>query len=255
MTRVFTDQDLRELEQFELNGPDVHHLKNVMRMNPGDRFWVADRNCCDYLVEIVEFQEGSIRVGIVQKHENQAELPVRVTLCQAVAKGDKMDVLIRQSVELGIAAVCVFSSDHAQVRLSGDKLKKRLLHWQNIAEAAAKQSGRGMIPQVDYAASTEEMVEFMLSQDVAFVPYEGERKLHLRVFLQSALPALQGKDNATLAYAIGPEGGYSAREADLLEKAGVPSVSLGPRILRTETAGPAVQAVLASALDPAEKSD
>lgn len=255
MSRVFTDQDLRKRMRFQLSGADVHHLKNVLRMEAGDRFWVADRCGFDYLAEILAFRDGSLEAGIVERFQNQSELPVRVTLCQALARGEKMDLLIRQSVELGVASVLAFASDHAQLRLSGDKLRKRMEHWQNIAEAAAKQSGRGMIPELRYAASTEEVIEFMLSRDAAFVPYEGERSLHLREYIRKTLPQLQSRTDGTLAYAVGPEGGYAARELDLLEKAKLPLVSLGPRILRTETAGPAVQAVLAAALDPAETND
>ena len=243
MSRYFLDEDLREVNEFRLKGPDLHHLKNVMRQKTGDFFTVIDACAWEYEAEILAYEGEEAHAAIVSRAPSESELPVKITLCQALARGEKMDTLIRQAVELGASAVLTFASDHAQVKLSGSKLERRISHWQAVAEAAAKQSGRAMIPEINYLDSTDKMIGFMQNQSVAFVPYEAEKEKSLKAFLK-----VKGVDenSESLAFAIGPEGGFSARECDLFAESGIETVSLGPRILRTETAGPAVMAVLAA---------
>lgn len=248
MGRFFLEQDLSCSDFFEISGADFHHLKDVLRAEAGTKVEVCDQCGFDYLGIIEEIGRGSLRCRILSRCENTREFPLDIILCQALAKGDKMDRLIRQSVELGVTEIAAFSSDHCQIRAENEKLSKKVARWQGISESAAKQSGRGCIPKVNALASFKEAAELLCTCDVSFMPYEGERTLFLWQFLQENGMREKTKNGKRLrcAFVIGPEGGFSAAECALAQEKGIASVSLGPRILRTETAGPAVLAQLSA---------
>lgn len=219
-----------------ITGGDVNHIRNVLRMKPGEELSVSDgRDGREYRCGILGLEEDRILCELRFIKEDKVELPSRVYLFQALPKGDKMEFIIQKAVELGVFQVIPVAAKRCIAKLEGRKAASKIQRWQGIAEAAAKQSRRAVIPQVTEAEEFSEAVGRASGMDVRLIPYElAEDMSRTRKGMESLKP---GQD---IAVFIGPEGGFEPSEIQMALAAGVEPITLGKRILRTETAGLAV---------------
>ncbi len=221
-----------------IEGGDVNHIKNVLRMKVGEEIAVNNgQDGREYRCGIVSLHEDRIICQLRFIKEDSVELPVKVYLFQGLPKGDKMELVIQKAVELGVHAVIPVAAKRCVVRLDEKKARAKVLRWQGIAQAAAKQSRRGIIPAVSEVMSFEGAVKLASSMDVKLIPYELAQDMDkTRQLIESLKPG------QSAAVFIGPEGGFEEQEVELAKEAGIVPVTLGKRILRTETAGLAVMA-------------
>ena len=221
-----------------IEGGDVNHIKNVLRMKVGEEIAVNNgQDGREYRCGIVSLHEDRIICQLRFIKEDSVELPVKVYLFQGLSKGDKMELVIQKAVELGVHAVIPVAAKRCVVRLDEKKARAKVLRWQGIAQAAAKQSRRGIIPAVSEVMSFEGAVKLASSMDVKLIPYELAQDMDkTRQLIESLKPG------QSAAVFIGPEGGFEEQEVELAKEAGIVPVTLGKRILRTETAGLAVMA-------------
>ena len=215
-----------EGEQVRITGPDVNHMKNALRMKAGEQFLVSDGQGGDYLCRLEELDAGRALGRILEKRES-AELPSSIWLYQGLPKSDKMEFIIQKAAELGAAAVVPFVTSSTVVQL------ERVRRWQAIAESGAKQSKRSRIPQVGEVLTFEEALEDMERRgfDFKLVPYENQEGMAATKRIFDSL-----KPGMSVAVMIGPEGGFDPLEIEKAQEAGAEPISLGRRILRTETA-------------------
>lgn len=228
-----TNQNLQNHE-ITILGEDVNHIKNVLRKRMGEQITICNTdNAKDYLCEIVQLEDTAIRCNIVQELEDNAESDVKVTIFQGLPKADKMEWIIQKSVELGVYDITPVEMKRCVVKLNNKDKKKKLERWQKIAEVAAKQSGRNRIPKLNDIISIQNICNLCHEYDIVIVAYENEKQNKLRDELEKI--KLKQIDNLKIAILIGPEGGIDTSEIELLKQNNVKIVTLGDRILRTET--------------------
>ena len=175
MVQIFADVSAMRDGLLAIGGSDYNHIRNVLRMHPGEELTVrtGDEGGEEYLFEIVSFTDAQVNCRLLSVKESESELPVRVLLFQGLPKSDKMDFIIQKSVEMGAAEIIPVEMHRSIVKLTGDKRRKRIVRWQAIAESAAKQSKRAVIPQVQDILSMKEALEYAASRaDVILLPYE-----------------------------------------------------------------------------------
>ena len=232
MPRFFIRQDQISEENGEriitIVGDDAHHISRSLRMASGEVIEVVDMQKNLYTCELFGFFDGYVTSKIISQDKADTEPPHFIRLYQALAKGDKMETIIQKSIECGACEIVPFSSERCVVKLDKKDEQKKIDRWQKIAEGAAKQSGRGIVPQVKSVLSFKELLG-KLDGTVLFC-YEGEDVKTIREALKNA------KIQGDVSIIIGSEGGFSKKEAELLTEAGAISVGLGKRILRCETA-------------------
>ena len=201
----------------------------------GELIQISDGLGSDYLCRIEHMENSQVEAAIVEK-TGSGELPVRIYLFQGLPKSDKMELIIQKAVELGVYSVIPTATKNAVVKLDGKKEKSKLDRWQAIAESGAKQSKRGIIPQIERVMSFQEALQFAAGLDAVWIPYEHESGM------ESTRKALEqiGPQTGSLGIFIGPEGGFDENEIQLAREMGAAPISLGKRILRTETAAIAV---------------
>ncbi len=224
-------------DRLYIGGGDALHISSVLRMNAGDRIVVCDMKRCDYSCRILSASKDTTELCVedIAPCENEPEL--ETVLFQGIVKGDKMDTVIQKAVELGVTKIIPVECERSVVKLSREKAKTRVERWQKIAYEAAKQCGRGIIPKVSEVVSFDECAISLCTFGVFFACYEGETVVSIKNMICR-------KDYKSCAFLIGPEGGISNPEVELLQKLNIPCVSLGRLILRTETAGAAVLSML-----------
>ena len=218
-----------------ITGEDVNHIKNVLRMKAGEEISlvVPDENK-EYRCAIKEFSEEQVECELLFIKENEVELPVEIILYQALPKLDKMEIIIQKAVELGAARIVPVAAKRSVVKLDKDKQGRKLTRWEKIAEAAAKQSKRGIIPKISEVMTVSEALKDAAECNIRLFPYElcpAEEMGNTRQIIRNIKPGDR------VAVFIGPEGGFSDEEAEEAVQAGFVPVTLGRRILRTETAG------------------
>ena len=223
-----------------LTGQDVRHITRVLRLGPGARLVVSDNQDRNLLCEIAETGPDFVRVKIVSEELPSVEMDRRVFLFQGLPKSDKMDYIVTKCVELGVTGIVPVEMERCVVRLEEKKKQSRRERWQKLAESAAKQSGRGIIPEVEEVLSFEAALRKAAGMERILVPYESAENMAYTREMLAGVPA--GSDVAVF---IGPEGGFDSREIEKLREAGAGIITLGPRILRTETAGLALLAMAA----------
>lgn len=227
-----------------ITGPDVNHGKNVLRMKPGEELFISDGTGRDYRCQIRSLDPEQILADILEQEPEGRELPSAITLYQGLPKSDKMELIIQKAVELGVSRIVPVATKYAVVKLDAKKEESKRKRWQAIAESAAKQSKRSRIPEVSPVLSLHEALREAAAGDVGFFAYEhqdgmaGTRRELSRV-----------KAGQEIAVFVGPEGGFEKDEVLAAEAAGIRPVSLGKRILRTETAGLALLSVLMMKLE------
>ena len=217
---------------------DVHHITHVLRKGVGDSLTVCDGRGMDYTCVILEITPGEDRVvaKVESTQHSDTEPTTKITLFQSMPKADKMEFVLQKGIEVGISSFQPFFSERSLIHLDTGKAKQKVERWNKIAEAAAKQSGRGLVPPVYEVATFKEAVKKLEEFDLNLLCYEDARKTSLKTILRETEQKL-GHVPASVSVWIGPEGGFAPSEVDLLTKLGAKLCGLGPRILRTETAG------------------
>lgn len=238
MHRFFITPHEIKGDRVTIAGGDFHHITRVLRLGPGDKIVAILPQEKEFTVEIVLVGPDRLVGRILGQARPLAEPPVEVTLAQALVKGDKFDYIIQKATELGVAQFIPFQAEHSVVRLDEEKAEERRLRWQKIAREAAEQSGRLSLPLVREVTTLPQILEAAGSYDLGLFLWEKEEEQGLKRVLQSARGARR------LLLVVGPEGGFSRSEAALAREKGLKPVSLGPRILRTETAGPVAVALV-----------
>ena len=239
MPRFFVDKEKITDKEIILDGIDVNHIKNVLRMKPGETLTLCDGEGTDYECEIMELGRDEISMNILSSAASCTELPKKLYLFQALPKSDKMELIIQKAVELGVYEIIPVQTARCIVKLEPKKEAKKIARWQQIAESAAKQSGRGIIPKIKEPMSYKEALGYAAGLDRAVIPYE---KAEGMAFTRNIIKDFGDKDS--IGIFIGPEGGFEDKEIASAIDAGVTPITLGRRILRTETAGLMILSVL-----------
>lgn len=226
-----------QLGDYTITGDDARHIARSLRMMPGEAITLSNGKMQDYKGEIAEIlPHGDVRIKIASCVPCLAEPPIKITLCQGITKGDKMDLIVQKAVEVGVARVVPVLTARCVSRPDEKSTMKKLDRWRKIAKSAAEQSGRGIVPQIMHMITIKKAMESIQTADDSIVFYErGEKSLH------SCLAGVG--DNLNIF--IGPEGGFDYAEVEALVARGAKVATLGHRILRTETAGMAAISMIA----------
>ena len=230
MFNFFAEENAKQNSQYIIKGADYNHIKNVLRMNIGDTCLISCGGQSD-LCRINAFYEDAVSLEIVEENYNDTELPVKIYLFQGLPKGDKMEYIIQKCVELGVFAIVPVEMKHCIVKLDDKKAKSKVSRWQSISESAAKQSKRNIIPEIMEVCCFDKAIEIAKKLDLIMVPYENKDGMKATV---EALESL--KSAKSVGIFIGPEGGFAEKEIEKAVSADAKIISLGKRILRTETA-------------------
>lgn len=230
MFQFFVEPDQIQEKEIAITGSDVNHIKNVLRMRVGEEVRISDNAGSDFYCAISRIESERIILTVLRKAEG-TEPSLQITLFQGLPKGDKMELVIQKAVELGVSEIIPVAMKHCVVKLDEKRAKAKQARWQAIAESAAKQSKRSIIPTVGMPMSFTQAAEYAKKLDIRILPYENQRGMaHTREVFGSI------QKGASVGIFIGPEGGYDSTEI-ALAKEDMEMVSLGSRILRTETAG------------------
>ena len=222
-----------------INGTDVNHIKNVLRMKCGEDVWISDGGEKEYHCRIEELGDDEVLLHILYAQEPKYELPNKIYLFQGLPKQDKMELIVQKAVELGVYQVIPVATKRAVVKLDAKKAKKKVERWQQIAVSAAKQAGRGIIPAVGEVCTYAQALKYAEELDVVLIPYElAEGMEETKQIIAEIRPG------QSVGIFIGPEGGFEKEEVEQAVKAGAEPLTLGKRILRTETAGLTMLSVL-----------
>ncbi len=229
-------------DKITISGGDAVHIAKVLRLTEGDKITLCDGVGLDYAGEITESNKDSVTVNILSKTPCLAEPSVSVTLFQGLPKQGKMDFIIEKCTELGISRIVPVMMHRCVANVRDEKAEKKLSRWRKIAAESVKQCGRGVIPEINDVLSFQDAVRMATDLELCLAAYENERNVSLK-------SALSGKSPKSVGIFIGPEGGFEESEIKMLLSTGIPSVTLGRRILRTETAGQAVLTAIMYELD------
>lgn len=230
MFNFFVDKEKFFNDRFIISGSDYNHIKNVLRMNIGDTFLVSSGGT-SHLCRLANFENDTVIAEIIEENANATELPVKLYLFQGLPKADKMEFIIEKAVELGVNSIIPTEMEHCVVKLDAKKKAAKVERWQKIAESAAKQSKRNIIPQIHDCMSFKSALEFAKELDLLLVPYECANGM---AATKEALKKIKG--GVSVGIVIGPEGGFAKSEIEAAQNNGGTVISLGKRILRTETA-------------------
>lgn len=234
MNRFFIDRELIKASQAVIYGDDVQHISKVLRLREGQRINLCDKVGLDYIAEIQSVSNKLVELNIIDKYPSKGEAKINTVLYQGIPKSTKMDLIIQKSTEMGIKKIVPVTTLRSIVKFESEKdIKKKVERWSKIAEEAAKQSKRGIIPHIEKPMTLEKAIEDAKNLDISLVAYEQEEYNSIKATLNKHTPA-------SIGFFVGPEGGFEASEIDNATKNGILSVSLGNRILRTETAGLAI---------------
>lgn len=232
MHRFFIQHSQIQGSRLYVEGPDVNHIKNVLRMKRGDQVMVSDGEGMQYLCALESFTDGLVWFEIVDTWKENRELSSKLYLFQGLPKSDKMELIIQKATELGVYEVVPVVTGRTVVRLDEKKAQKKTARWNAIAESAAKQSGRSRIPRVREAMIFSEALASAGELDVLLIPYEKAEGM------EATRQVIEGiRPGQSVGIFIGPEGGFEEAEVEQAVALGAAPVTLGRRILRTETAG------------------
>lgn len=237
MQRYFVSPGQLTDTEAVITGDDAHHIANVMRARTGDSIIVSDGVSREALAAVSEIGKGRVTAAVIELRPPSAEPAILVTIAQSLPKGDKMETVIQKGTEIGAVRFVPFVSERTVVQYDAKKESKRLERWHKIAKEAAEQAHRGQVPDVELPQTWKQLLQSARQADKAFFCYEKEAGSQLRTALHSAISARGGSAGMRVMLIVGPEGGFTEREAQEAEEAGCVPVKLGARILRTETAG------------------
>ncbi|HIT89832.1 MAG TPA: 16S rRNA (uracil(1498)-N(3))-methyltransferase [Candidatus Merdenecus merdavium] len=239
MHHFFVHPNQIQERRITIEGMDVNHMKNVLRMKLGEEVLISDGTSKDYICTVAEIEKNQIYLDIIQSVEGDRELSSRIYLFQGLPKGDKMELIIQKAVELGVYEVIPVAMKRCVVKLDKKKETSKGKRWKDIAKEAAKQSKRNLIPEVHGVLTYKEALEYGKDLDIKLIPYELATGM---VRTKEVISNIKPGQN--IGIFIGPEGGFEEEEIALGEENGFSPITLGKRILRTETAGLAILAIL-----------
>lgn len=229
MPRFFVSRESISDGQATITGKDAYHIARSLRMAEGDEVYLSDGEGVEYLATLTRIRDEECICSITREQESSAEPKMNITLYMAYPKGDKLETVIQKAVELGATRIVPFESSRCIKRPKADKVAKQTERLSRIAEEAAKQCGRAIIPEVSFPLEYREMLADAALSELSLICYERESHLSLKETLRSTKPK-------SISVIVGCEGGFSLEEIEEALKAGCRSVSLGNRILRCETA-------------------
>lgn len=239
MHRFFVEESQIEGTNIHIIGQDAHHIKNVLRMRPKEKILISDGDKTEYTCYIEELSEDEVLAKVMFAKESGLELPSKIYLFQCIPKNDKMELIIQKAVELGACEIIPVAASRCVVKLDAKKEASKLKRWNGISESAAKQSKRMYIPEVTSVMKFQEALEYAKKIDVKLIPYE------LAKGMEATRECISGiQPGQSVAIFIGPEGGFEESEVQMAMDAGFLPITLGKRILRTETAGFTVLSIL-----------
>ena len=239
MYHFFAEHENISDDYIDIRGGDVNHIKNVIRLKAGDEVLISSGDNYDYLCSIERISDDVVTAKIIETREKMNELPVKVYLFQGLPKADKMELIIQKMVELGVYEIVPVSMKRSVVRLDEKKARTKTTRWNAISESAAKQSKRSIIPNVSEVLSFKQALEKAKELDVLLLPYEcAEGTAYTRMVVSKIKPG------QSVGIFIGPEGGFDGDELKLANEAECNIITLGKRILRTETAGMMLMSVI-----------
>lgn len=225
--------DENESQQIFISGEDALHISKSLRMMPGEYLTVCDSNNYEYKCVISSINEKEVILSVCSRELSSSEASIKVILYQCLTKSDKFDSIIQKAVEIGVHKIVPVLSERCISRPDNNSIEKKIIRWQKISKEAAKQSGRAVIPKVSALLNFNEAIYEMSERKGSFICYEGDCAISLKQFLAQ---------NVLLDYCfmIGPEGGFSLKETENAKEKAIPLLTLGKRILRTETASSVV---------------
>lgn len=230
MNNFFVDENSKNGNTYQITGADYNHIANVLRMKKGDTFLISD-NGQSHLCRIDDISCECVTAEIIEENYQNTQLPVKIYLFQGLPKSDKIELIIQKCVELGVHSVIPVEMSRCVVTLDNKKKQSKVSRWQSIAESAAKQSKCSIVPEIGQVMTYKQALQKASGLDLILVPYENERGM---AATKDALNKIQS--GMSVGIFIGPEGGFDEKEITLADEAGGLRISLGKRILRTETA-------------------
>lgn len=231
MYHFFVSEEQINGENAYIEGSDVNHIANVLRMKPGEELLISVKGDWDYLCKIVDIETDRVNLKVLESME-QRELPVNITLLQGIPKSDKLEMIIQKAVELGVSEIIPVKTKRVVVKIDEKKVDTKVNRWNAIAESAAKQSKRSIVPKVYEPMSIDNALEIVKDFGVKLIPYENADGI------DKTRKILDNMDKTkNIAVFIGPEGGFEELEVERIKNSGFEVITLGKRILRTETAG------------------
>lgn len=250
MYHFFTETELFTESEVTIVGSDMNHIKNVLRMKPGEKVLVSDGKGINYFCELTEIGPDAVKAAILPDEVEDTELPVEVVLYQGLPKGDKMELIIQKCVELGVSRIVPVDMARCVMKLDAKKEGNKIKRWYGVSESAAKQSKRMIVPEISGVMKYKAAIEEAKTADLAIVPYEAAETLDGVTGMELTRRLIQGLNpGQKCAVFIGPEGGFAESEIELALENGLQPVTLGKRILRTETAGMFVLSAIGFALE------
>lgn len=244
MPRFFLDASRFDSDSVIIDGENARHISKALRMRVADVVTLCDGENNEYLCELVSFTENDVVARVIEKKPCTAEPPYRVTLLQCLPKSDKLELVIQKSVELGVHRIIPVESSRCIVKLDDKNAAKKVERWQKIANEAAGQCGRGILPKICMPMDLKSALMLPKEGDLCLFCYEDER-------IKNICEVVSDKQNKTkdIYVLIGSEGGFSKEEVALAKENGFEIVGLGPRILRTETAPLCVLSIISAFLE------
>lgn len=231
MYHFFVEEEQVNGENAYISGSDVNHIVNVLRMKIGEELLISVKGDWDYLCKIEEIENDRVNLKLLESME-QRELPIKLTLLQGIPKSDKFEMIIQKAIELGVSNIIPVKTNRVVVKIDEKKTQAKVNRWNAIAQSAAKQSKRSIIPKVLNPQTLDNALEIVKDYGVKLLPYENADGIKKT---KDTLNSLDSKNN--IAVFIGPEGGFEEAEVKKSIDSGFEVITLGKRILRTETAG------------------
>lgn len=250
MYRFFVEQTACMGDTIPITGEDLNHMKHVLRLKVGEQVTVSDGSEREYVCEIEKYIENAAQLRVIDILDSNAELPTQITLYQGYPKGDKLELIIQKAVELGAVRIVPVMTRRSVVKLDAKKAEKKVERYNAIALSAAKQSKRGILPVVDRVMSFSEALQDAQSLDMILIPYEDARGMR---YAARTIQQVIGKRSVGIF--IGPEGGFEESEVQAACAVGAECLTLGHRILRTETAGMTILSILMFELETAAETE
>ena len=240
MPKFFVKSNQINENMINILGTDVNHIVNVLRLKVDDEIYICNEETGDnYNSKIVEIDKELVKCNILEKLQSNAEALVHINILQGLPKSEKMELIIQKCTELGVKEITPVEMERCIVKLDSKSASKKQERWQKIAEVAAKQSGRDVIPKINNVTNIKNVCNMLANYDIVLVPYENEKNITLKEILKE-LP----KKDLKIGIIIGPEGGFEEKEIKMLEQDNCKIVTLGNRILRTETVAMAMTSVI-----------
>ena len=235
MPRFFVKNEQIKEKTIEIIGEDIKHIKNVLRKQIGDDIEICDKDTKkSYICQIEKIEDKIILIKIVKELQSNDNM-IEVDIYQGLPKADKMELIIQKSIELGANAIIPVKMKRCVVKIDSKDEIKKITRWQKIAESAAKQSGRNEIPQIKNIVDIEKIIQLIDQYDKVIVAYENEKENTIKHELLNLKEKIRVNNKIKIAIVIGPEGGLEEKDVETLKQHGAVSVTLGNRILRTET--------------------